>query len=104
MHTSTFSSPKLMLVDENGNQTELNGTIEFEPIVSSSCDELDIYRSTSLVEYSMNIKIDNSTKLTRKKFIKYLMSRGIQRNGANEIAKYILKRNGKYTVYDLLIW
>lgn len=104
MHTSMLRSHKLMLVDENGNQTELNGTIEFEPIVSSSCDELDIYRSTSLVEYSMNIKINDSTKLTRKKFIKYLMSRGIQRNGANEIAKYLLKKNGGYTFYDLLIW
>ena len=43
-------------------------------------------------------------KLTKKKLIKLLMSKGIQRNGANEIAKYLLKKNGKYTMFDLMMW
>lgn len=104
MNTNMLKPAKFMLVDEKGNQTELNGTIELEELSTSSIDEIDPYKNTSVTEYSMNIKIDNSMKLTRKKLIKLLMSKGIQRNGANEIAKYLLKKNGKYTMFDLMMW
>ena len=99
MNTNMLNPSKLMLVDKNGNEIELEGTIEFE--------EAD-YNSTEMnypvVQYSMNIKIDNSIKLTKKKMIKLLMSKGIQRNGANEIAKYLLNKNGRYTMFYLMMW
>ena len=44
-------------------------------------------------ELELEIKTKN---ITRKRFIKLLMAKGIQRNGANEIAKYILKKYGYY--------
>ena len=47
-------------------------------------------------------KINLDKKLTRKKFIKLLMSKGIQRNEANKIAWQIHQKYGKYTVGDLL--
>lgn len=104
MNTSYLKPSKLLMVDENGNECELNGTIEFEEINTNSISENNPYKSVSTTELSMTINIDNSAKLTRKKLIKLLMAKGIQRNGANELAKYLLKKNGKYTMFDLLLW
>lgn len=104
MNTNILKPTKLLMVDENGNQIELNGTIELEELDTNSLSEIDPYKNISVSELSMNIKIDNLKKLTRKKLIKLLMSKGIQRNGANEIAKYLLKKNGKYTTFDLIMW
>lgn len=47
-------------------------------------------------------KINLDKQLSRKKFIKILMSKGIQRNEANKIAWEIHQKYGKYTVGDLL--
>lgn len=33
MNTNMLKPAKLMIVDENGNQTELNGTIELEDFI-----------------------------------------------------------------------
>lgn len=104
MNTNMLKPAKLMLVDEKGNQTELNGTIEFEEIDTNSISEIDPYKCVSAMQFSMSINIKNSMKLTRKKLIKLLMSKGIQRNGANEIAKYLLKKNSRYTMFDLMMW
>ena len=41
--------------------------------------------------------------VTRKRFVKLLMSKGIQRNGANELAKYSLKKYGNYSPLILTI-
>lgn len=104
MHTSCLKPAKLLMVDENGNECELNGTIELAELDTNSISENDPYKNVSTTELSMTINIDSSVKLTRKKLIKLLMAKGIQRNGANEIAKHVLKKNGKYTMFDLLLW
>jgi hypothetical protein len=95
---------KLIMVDENGNECELCGTIELDELNTNDIYEIDPYKNISTTNLSMNINIDKSIPLTRKKFIKLLMSKGIQRNGANEIAKHVLKKHGKYTMVDLLLW
>lgn len=104
MHTNMLKPSKLLVVDENGNETEINGTIELSELNTNSISEIDSYKNTSVTELSMSVNIENSKVLTRKKLVKLLMSKGIQRNGANEIAKHVLKKNGKYTMYDLLLW
>jgi len=104
MHTSMIQPSKLIMVDENGNECELCGTIELDELNTNDTYEIDPYKNTSITNLSMNINIDKSIPLTRKKFIKLLMSKGIQRNGANEIAKHVLKKHGKYTMVDLLLW
>lgn len=103
MNTNMLKPTKLLMVDDRRNEIELQGTIEFEQLDLNS-SELDPYKSVSMTQLSMNINIDNVLKLTRKKLIKLLMSKGIQRNGASEIAKYILKKHGKYTMFDLMMW
>lgn len=104
MYTNCLKPAKLLLVDENGNQSELNGTIEFNEIDTTSSNECDPYKDVSITELGMTINITDAKKLTRKKFVQLLMSKGIGRNGANEIAKHVLKKNGKYTMFDLLLW
>ena len=48
-------------------------------------------------------KINLDKKLSRKKFIKLLMSKGIQRNEANKIAWEVHKKYGKYTVGEFIV-
>lgn len=103
MNTKMLAPSKLMMVNPDGTQVELNGTIELAELDTNSI-EIDPYKNVSMTELSMTINIDNSMKLTRKRLIKLLIAKGIQRNGANEIAKYVLKKNGKYTMFDLMFW
>ena len=87
---------KLLVIDENGNEMDVQGTVTIDEKVPS----LDGY----VTHNSMSIDIDGSMILSRKKFIKLLMAKGIGRNGANEIAKHVLKKNGRYTMMDVLMW
>lgn len=99
---SDYLPGKLLMVDNNGNEIEVQGTIDL-----NESEEFCNY-ALSVGNYitNPNISFDFTTDMTlsRKKFIKLLMSKGIGRNGANEIAKYILKKNGRYTMMDVLMW
>ena len=103
MHTGILKPRRLFMVDDKGNKIELQGTINLEELDLNSV-ELDPYKNIYVTELSMSINVEKSETISRKKFVKLLMSKGIQRNSANEIAKYVLKRNGRYTLFDLLIW
>ena len=41
--------------------------------------------------------------VSRKRFVKLLMSREIQRNEAKEIANRIFNKYGRYTTYDIYL-
>ena len=43
-------------------------------------------------------------KISKKRFIKLLMARKIQRNAANELAKVFLERRGYYSYLDLVLF
>ena len=96
---------KLLAIDEYGNELELQGTISIdeEPDLLSVNEE-DPLSDCLITNGSLSVDITGAVKLSRKKFIKLLMSKGIGRNGANEIAKYVLKKNGRYTMLDLMMW
>lgn len=104
MNTKMLKPAKIMMVNPDGTQIELEGTISCEKLNTYSINEEDSYKNTSATSLSYTFGISASEKLNRKKLIKLLMAKGIQRNGANEIAKYLLKKNGRYTIFDLLIW
>lgn len=95
----------LILIDKEGNQTELKNVIideiNAEPNVIEEDDTLTNFRKSTVtnVNYTANIKIEN---ITRKKFIKMLMAKGIARNGAKDIADYIHKKYGSYSPVHLL--
>lgn len=102
---SDYLPGKLLIVDENGNEMEVQGTVTIDEEPNPlNIDEKVPSLGGYVTHNSLSIDIDGSMTLSRKKFIKLLMAKGIGRNGANEIAKYILKKNGRYTMIDLLMW
>lgn len=58
------------------------------------------YNAASTNTHELSIQVGN---ITRKRFIKLLMARGIARNGAKDIASYIYKRYGCYNPMHLLM-
>lgn len=64
----------------------------------STFDEKECIAKTNSFEIALEIK-----GVTKKRFVKLLMSKGIQRNGANELAKYSLKKYGNYSPLILTV-
>ena len=89
---------KLVMIDENGNQRELNGVINsvtVEPELIERDDTLFDEKITNATNYSGECSFEIKS-ITRKKFIKQLMAQGIARNGAKDIAEYVRKKYGEY--------
>lgn len=62
--------------------------------------------STAFLEAWKEVKFDMSffeKNISRKRFIKLLMSIGYQRNDANKIAMKYHREKGKYTILDYMI-
>lgn len=96
-----MTKPTIMIKDENddykvlGMATEIS--TEYEHV--EACEKEYVFPKE--ITLTMNIK---PMRITRKRFIKKLMAKGIGRNGANEIAKYIHKKRGYYSLLDLIIF
>ena len=96
---------KLLAVDENGNELQFQGTISIDEVPDLlSFNEEGPLSDCLVTNSSLSVDITSGFGLSKKKFVKMLMSKGIGRNGANEIAKYVLKKNGRYTMLDLMMW
>lgn len=96
---------KLVMIDENGNQRELNGVINsvtIEPELIEVDDTLFDERITNVTNYSGECSFEIKS-ITRKKFIKQLMAQGIARNGAKDIAEYVHKKYGQYNPMFLMM-
>lgn len=78
---------KLLAIDGYGNELELQGTISIdeEPGLLSFNEEGSL-SDCLITNGSLSVDITNAIKLSRKKFIKLLMSKGIGRNGAFKVA------------------
>lgn len=64
--------------------------------------DVDNYKQSAILKgYLLDIEVDHTTK---KRFIKLLMSKGIQRNCAIEIARYFLNKYGFYSQEFLLLF
>ncbi len=99
---SDYLPGKLLMVNEDGDEIEVQGAISLNENEEFDCEDLSV--GDYIPNPNISFDITTSMTLSRKKFIKLLMSKGIGRNGANEIAKYILKKNGRYTMMDVLMW
>ena len=96
---------KLVLVDKDGNEQELNGVINsvtVEPETIERDDTLFNDRVTSVKNYSGECTIEIKS-ITKKRFIKLLMAQGIARNGAKDIAEYVRKKYGQYNPMFLMM-
>lgn len=60
------------------------------------------WKRKAIKEIRYELDINFNDKMTRKRFIKLLMSIGIQRNTANELARYSLKKFGYYSSVYLI--
>lgn len=96
---------KLVMISKDGEQREFKNaritSVTVEPHVIAEDDTLCDYCKTRVEDcnYEFNVEIEN---ITRKRFIKLLMARGMARNGAKDIAKYIHKKYGYYNQTFLL--
>ena len=96
---------KLVMIDENGNQRELNGVINsvtVEPELIERDNTLFDEKITNATNYSGEYSFEIKS-ITRKKFIKQLMAQGIARNGAKDIAEYVRKKYGQYNPMFLMM-
>lgn len=83
---------------ENAEITELSA----ESDVIENDDTLTDFSSNRVVKnsYEVSLQIKN---ITKKRFIKLLMSKGIARNGAKDIASYVYKKYGYYNVMFMIL-
>lgn len=93
---------KLVMIDENGNKNEIQGIIDEIKIERDSLEKEDFNRIVEIKNFNYEFKI-KPEKLTRKRFIKLLMSQGVARNGAKDIAEYVRKRYGQYSPIFLMM-
>ena len=96
---------RLVMIDKDGNESEICGTIneiKVEPEIIEEDDTLMDSKNVKVKNYNYEFTIEPE-KLTRKRFIKQLMARGIARNGAKDIAEYVRKKYGQYSPMFLMM-
>ena len=95
----------LVMIDEDGNENIIENVtvkeITRDNNEISEIDALQDYKNSFVLttNYECSLSLKN---ITRKKFIKILMGKGIARNGAKDIADYILKKYGYYNINLIL--
>lgn len=98
MSEYTLHNPILAIENSDGELEPVGFCQEIKAIEEEK-NTMDDLVSTNQLTCEFTIK---PHKMSRKKFIKLLMAKGIQRNGANEIAKYFNKKNNRYSLLDLM--
>ena len=96
---------KFVIINEKGEQKELGDVritdITVTPNEIAKDDTLSDYCKAKVEDYNYEFSVEIGN-ITRKKFIKLLMEKGIARNGAKDIAEYIHKKYGYYNQTFLL--
>lgn len=84
---------RIVAIDKYGNESEImTGEIkaaDCQPVLTGGG------RMPTELEGSAECTLEIKT-ITRKRFIKLLMSHGIARNGAKDLADYVHKKYGEY--------
>lgn len=92
----------LVMIDKNGNENRIENVIVKEITRDSNeISETDELKEFTVCPNGYTVSFGIKT-ITRKKFIKMLMARGIARNGAKDIADYIHRKYGYYNINILL--
>ena len=92
---------RIVTIDKDGNESEImTGEIMSTGGIDSGTalkvDYVDIGEGAELeLEGSAECTLEIKT-VSRKRFIKLLMSHGIARNGAKDLADYVRKKYGEY--------
>lgn len=95
---------ELMFIDENGNKHILeNATITSITEENNNDEFLNVSRENFINNRSFSIDIQTKN-MSEKRFKKKLMSKGIGRNGAEELARYFYKKYGCYNEINTLFF
>ena len=98
MGVESLQQPKFY-IELDGTMVEVgitNMEIAYPEIDQSSGENFSVFPGP----YTVRVQCP---KVNKKRFIKLLMARGIQRNGAEELARYVCQRYGYYNFMALLL-
>ena len=104
MPKCTLSQSTIFIKDDaSGEMLEL-GNIEKLELEEIQIEHESADYGAKYISYPPEVTATYRLKtISRKKFIKLLMSRKIQRSAANELAKYFLNKRGYYSYIDLFL-
>lgn len=89
------------LIDKESGECQKIGNVESLEIIENSNEKFDFSAIINPPEITVEAKL---IPISRKRFIKLLMARNIQRNGAQELAKYFFNKRGYYSYMDLILF
>ena len=104
MPKCTLGPTTIFIRDEaSGEMLEL-GNIEKLELEEIQIEHESYAFGTNYVNYPQEVSFYYKLKnISKKRFIKLLMARKIQRNAANELAKYFFNKRGYYSYIDLFL-
>lgn len=92
----------LVMVTNDGREIRFeNASIMKAESLGTGIDVGDSDFSVSNGSAELEVSVGN---ITKKRFVKLLMSKGMQRNEANEIAKYVIRKYGYYSPMQLMMF
>lgn len=89
------------LIDKESGKCQEIGNVENLEIIENSNEKFDFSAIINPPEVKLKAQL---IPISRKRFIKLLMARNIQRNGAQELAKYFFNKRGYYSYIDLMLF
>ena len=89
------------LIDKESRKYQEIGNVESLEIIENSNEKFDFNVIINHPEVILKAQL---IPISRKRFIKLLMARNIQRNGAHELAKYFFNKRGYYSYMDLMLF
>lgn len=100
MHDTNFSLGNIVIKSVDGTEQTIEN-VKMMPLIEEveNLDNLNEFKNSSNEGITLSLE---TTNISRKRFIKLLMARGIARNGAKDIADYVFKKYGFYNSFMLL--
>lgn len=100
MHDTNFSLGNIVIKSVDGTEQTIEN-VKMMPLIEEveDLDNLNEFKNSLNEGITLSLETAN---ISRKRFIKLLMARGIARNGAKDIADYVFKKYGFYNELMLL--
>lgn len=107
LNDTKFMPTKMEIFDKEGNKFQFDGNITIQENAFDYVESPHFNDECGIMMReppTVTLEIKAFKPLTRKKYIKLLMSKGIGIAGATEIARYVHRTKGKYDISDLFYW
>ncbi len=100
MHDTNFSLGNIVIKSVDGTEQTIEN-VKMMPLIEEVEDLDNLNEFKNSLNEGITLSLE-TTNISRKRFIKLLMARGIARNGAKDIADYVFKKYGFYNELMLL--